>query len=40
MEFDFNFLKNMLIKLLLYISIEELIELLYDFNGFIFFIDS
>lgn len=36
MEFDFNFLKNML----LYISIEELIELLYDFNGFIFFIDS
>lgn len=40
MEFDFNFLKNMLIKLLLYISIEELIELLYDFNGFLFFIDS
>lgn len=40
MEFDFNFLKNMFIKLLLYISIEELIELLYDFNGFIFFIDS
>lgn len=40
MEFDFNFLKNMLIKLLLYLSIEELIELLYDFNGFIFFIDS
>lgn len=40
MEFDFNFLKNMLIKLLLYISIEELIELLYDFNGFLLFIDS
>lgn len=40
MEFDFNFLKNILIKLLLYISIEELIELLYDFNGFLFFIDS
>lgn len=40
MEFDFNFLKNMLIKLLLYISIEELIELLYDFIWFIFFIDS
>lgn len=40
MELDFNFLKNMLIKLLLYISIEELIELLYDFIWFIFFIDS
>lgn len=37
MEFDFNFLKNMLIKLLLYISIEELIELLYVYLVFIFY---
>lgn len=40
MESDFNFLKNMLIKLLLYISIEELIESLYDSNGFSSFTDS
>lgn len=39
MESDFNFLKNMLIKLL-YISIEELIESLYDSNGFSSFTDS
>lgn len=37
MEFDFNFLKNMLIKLLLYISIEELIELLYVYLVFIIY---
>lgn len=37
MELDFNFLKNMLIKLLLYISIEELIELLYVYLVFIFY---
>lgn len=37
MELDFNFLKNKLIKLLLYISIEELIELLYVYLVFIFY---
>lgn len=37
MEFDFNFLKNILIKLLLYISIEELIELLYVYLVFIIY---